>query len=165
MVFVEENNLISLDQSAYLKNHSTQTSVHRVLEDWLENINEGEFTGACLFDISKCFDTINHRLLLFKLEKLGIRGTSLDWFKSYLSDRRQAVCVNGQISSFRELSFGVPQGSVLGPFLFLLFINDIQNFSTNGCSINMFADDLIIYCSDSCLINLRNRLQLAVNSN
>ena len=164
LTFLDANNLISNDKSAYLKNHSTQTSLHRVMEDWLENINEGEFTGACIFDISKCFDTINHKHLLYKLEKYGIRGASLDWFKSYLSNRRQAVSSNGKISAFKELFFGVPQGSILGPFLFLLFINDIQNFATNGCSINMFADDLILYCSDTCIINLRSKLQNAVDS-
>ena len=164
LTFLNANDLLSHDQSGYLKDHSTQTSLHRVIEDWLENINEGEFTGACIFDISKCFDTINHRHLLFKLDKYGIRGDAQNWFKSYLSDRRQVVSLHNTLSSEKNLNFGVPQGSLLGPFLFLLFINDIQNFSTNGCVINLFADDLILYCSSKCLNELQRRLQSAVNS-
>ena len=74
--FIENNNIISQDQSAYLRGHSTQTSLHRVMDDWLESINEGEIVGACVFDISKCFDSISHTNLLFKLEKYGIKGGS-----------------------------------------------------------------------------------------
>ena len=89
--FLEDTKVISCDQSAYLQGHSTQTSLHRVIEDIHENMDAGEFSAACLFDISKCFDSINPRLLLTKLEKYGIRNKALAWFKSYLSDRTQAV--------------------------------------------------------------------------
>ena len=151
------------DQSAYLQGHSTQTSLHRVIEDIHENMDAGEFFAACLFDISKCFDSINPRLLLTKLEKYGIRNKALDWFKSYLSDRTQAVFCHGKLSCLKEIKFGVPQGSILGPFLFLLFINDVSSFAANNCITNLFADDLINYASDKDPLRLQERLQNSVN--
>ena len=87
--FLEEHSFISMDQSAYLKRHSTQTSLHRVIDDWLENVNDGAITGACLLDISKCFDSMNRTILLKKLEMCGITSTELKWFSSYLSGRKQ----------------------------------------------------------------------------
>ena len=161
--FLEDTKVISSDQSAYLKGHSTQTSLHRVIEDIHENIDAGEFSAACLFDISKCFDSINPRLLLSKLEKYGIRNKALDWFKSYLTDRTQAVYCHGELSCLKKVKFGVPQGSILGPFLFLLFINDISSFAANDCITNLFADDLINYASDKDPVKLQERLQNSVN--
>ena len=87
--YLEEHAFISTDQSAYLKGHSTQTSLHRVIDDWLENINDNQTTGVCLLDISKCFDTISHRILLQKLSMYGIKHTALEWFSSYLDKRKQ----------------------------------------------------------------------------
>ena len=164
MPFLERTKVISSDQSAYLKGHSTQTSLHRVVDTILEGLNEGEFTAACVFDISKCFDTINHRNLLFKLDKYGIRGSALSWFKSYLSNRQQATTCHNKLSACGELSFGVPQGSVLGPLLFLLYINDVQNHGTNGCLLNIYADDLIVLASGKILSEVQKRLQMAVDS-
>ena len=100
-----------------------------------------------MLDITKCFDTIDHNLLLKELSPCGIKNIELEWFKSYLHQRQQAVLCNGKLSSFVDISSGVPQGSVQGPFLFILFINVISNFAANGCFINVFADDTIIYAS------------------
>ena len=77
--FLEEHGFISMDQSVYIKRHSTQTSLHRVIDDWLENVDDGAITGAYLFDISTCFDSINHTILLKKLEMYDI-STELNWF-------------------------------------------------------------------------------------
>ena len=95
--FLEEHSFISMDQSAYLKRYSTQTSRHRVIEDWLENVNDGVITGACLLDISKCFDSINHTILLKKLEIYGISSTELKWLSSYLRGRKQISSGNIRI--------------------------------------------------------------------
>ena len=90
--FFEEHSFISMDQLANLKRHSTQTGLHRVIDDWLENANDGAITGACLLDISKCFDSINHAILLKKLEMYGITSTVLKRFSSYLRGRKSELC-------------------------------------------------------------------------
>ena len=89
ILYLESHDFISHDQSAYPKRHSAQTSLHRVIDDWLENINEGELTVACQLDISKCFDSINHDILLKKLEMYRFQDIELNWFKRYLHNRQQ----------------------------------------------------------------------------
>ena len=157
--YLEEHAFILPDQSAYLKGHSTQTSLHRVIDDWLENINDNQTTGVCLLDISKCFDIISHHILLQKLSMYGIKHTALEWFSAYLDKRKQAVLCHNKLSSFVDITSGVPQGSVLGPFLFLLFINDISNFTTDGCATNLFADDAMIYASGDSVSEVQLKLQ------
>ena len=138
---------------------------HTVIDDWLEHINDNSLTGACLLDISKCFDSINHELLLKKLEMYGITGNELDWFSSHLKNRKQKVFFQQGSSDFQELYSGVPQGSVLGPLLFLLFINDISNFTTEGCVLHMYADDhVIIYTSAATSDELQMKLQSCVDN-
>ena len=88
----------------------------------------------------------------------------LEWFKSYLHQRQQAVLCNGKLSSFVDISSGVPQGSVLGPFLFLLFINDISNFAANGCLIDLFADDTIICTSGDSIDEVQSKLQKSLDN-
>ena len=94
--------------------------------------------------MSKAFDTVNHDILITKLEHYGIRGIAKDWFKSYLSDRKQYVSVRGVNSNEEHISCGVPQGSVLGPLLFLLYINDFGNCS-DLFDFHMFADDANLF--------------------
>ena len=162
--FLEKHSFISMDQSAYLKRHSTQTSLHRVLDDWLENVNDGAITGACLLDISKCFDSINHKILLKKLEMYGITSTELKWFSSYPRGRKQVVKFHQETSEFCDITYGVSRGSVLGPILFLLFINDISNFTVEGCVLSMYADDVIIYTSATSKHELEYRLQVCIDN-
>ena len=115
--YLEEHSFITPDQSVYLNGHSTQTSLHRVIEDWLENIKENQITGVCLLDISKCFDTISHSILLQKLSMYWIKQQELKWFSSYLDRRKQAVLCHNELSSFVDVTCVLPQGSLLGPFL------------------------------------------------
>ena len=116
-----------------------------------------------LFCSKKCFDTIDHTPLLLKHEKYGIRNSELLWFSDYLQNRTQAVKIDGNISSFNNLTVKVPQGSVLGPLLFLIFIIDLPTCLTQT-SINIYADDSVINAADSTLKQVEAILQIDVDN-
>jgi hypothetical protein len=111
--------------------------------------------------IQKCFDSIDHKLLISKLSNYGIQGKELTWFKSYLTDRKQRVICNGTTSDSQTVNIGVPQGSILGPFLYLLFANDMVNFVKNG-NINCFADDTILYTTGNSVKEANEKLQSCI---
>ena len=152
--YLEDNALITVDQSAYRERHNTQTALHKVLDDWYYNIADGLLTSVCSFDIKKCFDTINHSILFKKMEKYGIASDTADSFRSCLLDRQQRVSWHNKLSGKRQLNIGVPQGSVLGPILFVLYVNDINMHVELGVC-NLYADDTLVYCS----VNNINELQ------
>jgi len=161
--YLDKNKILCCEQSAYLKHHSTNTSLHKVVDDWLCNINNGMVNGVAFFDLSKCFDTINHKRLLNKLKLYGIREQTLKWFENYLRDRSQAVFTNGTLSDFLNILMGVPQGSNLGPLLFLLFVNDFAK-CLDCTTCNLFADDTAIYCGDNSISNVNQTLQIDVEN-
>ena len=162
LLYLLNHDFINIDQHAFLPNHSTITCLHQVIDDWYEAFNEREMVGACFLDISKCFDSIDHELLLFKLSKYGILNNQLKWFTDYLSGRKQKVFCNGKTSSLKDMKIGIPQGSVLGPTLFLLFINDITT-SLKSAVCSIFADDVLIYVSHKSLSYVTNKLQDSLN--
>jgi retron-type reverse transcriptase len=113
----------------------------------------------CVFiDLQKCFDTIDHSILLNKLNMYGFNGVTFTWFKNYLNCRKQCVKINGYTSTYLSILMGIPQGSILGPVLFLLFINDLPNCITK-CECNLFADDTILYTQSSSLDEAESQLQ------
>ena len=109
-------------------------------------IENNEYSVGIFFDLAKAFDTVNHSILLKKLENYGIRGVLLKWFHSYFDRRTQRVMCNGALSEVGLIGYGVPQGSNLGPLLFLLYINDLANVSSTLFFI-LFADDTNVFCS------------------
>ena len=114
--------------------------------------------GCGIFiDLKKAFDTVNHPILIRKLEHYGIRENSLQWFTSYLSNRKQYVYFNGHSSEVKSINCGVPQGSVLGPLLFLLYINDLPHVSSN-LRFYLFADDTNLYYESNDLKKLKKLL-------
>ena len=142
-----EKNLLSQYQSGFRSGRSCNTAILKVLEDIRPYYDKSDTTILTLIDFSKAFDTVNYNILLQKLKNYyGFSSYSCNLIKSYLSDRSQVVITNGSISSLKPLFAGVPQGSVLGPILFSLFINDITSCCQNS-HIHMYADDVQIYLS------------------
>ena len=142
--FLELHNVIHPLQFGFRKKHSTAHALTSLTEKVKQTVDDGRFGCGIFIDLKKAFDTVNHSILLKKLEHYGVRGVPLDWFTSYLTNRKQYVSVRGNISETLEVGCGVPQGSVLGPLLFLIYINDLPKVSKK-LTFFLFADDTNIY--------------------
>ena len=146
--YLNKNKILTPVQFGFKQNFSTSDAVRQLFDNFAENIDQKKYTCAVFLDLKKAFDTVNHQILLAKLEKYGIRELPLQLLKSYLNNRLQFTVVNNTKSKFNHVTCGVPQGFTLGPLLFLLYINDmplVSNFNTK-----LFADDTFLTQTNSC---------------
>ena len=142
--FFTKQNILYDYQFGFRKNHSTSLALFEVFQMIANELSSKNKVMGIFLDLQKAFDTVDYEILLFKLSHYGIRGLALEWFRSYLIDRYTYTSVNGCFSTSTAVKCGVPQGSVLGPLLFLIYINDICNASKNN-KIRLFADDSNVF--------------------
>ena len=160
---LEVNNILSKFQGGYQKGKSTLDSISIFVDDIQRNRNKGNISMAAFIDIKKAFDSVNYIILIKKLEQYGIRNRSLTLIENYLSKRQQCTVANNTRSSMLSLSCGVPQGSILGPLFFLLYINDCTNLTDDHITM-LYADDSVLYVSGKDINTLTERLSVALNS-
>ena len=149
--FMDSNDSIYKYQFGFRQRHSTQQAIITLVEKITSSLDNGDFVIGVFLDLKKAFDTVDHHILLNKLFAYGIRGNTLKWFESYLTDRSQYVTYDGMQSTILPIKCGVPQGSILGPLLFIIYMNDIFNVSDL-----LYA---ILYADDTCVLVNNNNIE------
>ena len=160
--FFRRFEILKGNQFGFREACSTSDAVLEFLNDTYSSLEEREHMVAVCLDLTKAFDTIDHRVLYRKLDHVGVRGLALDWFSSYLCDRQQRIHIGDVHSDISVLSAGVPQGSVLGPLLFILYVNDMSNVS-NSVKFIHYADDTTLYLSGPVATHLVENLDLCLD--
>ena len=155
--YLNDNDLLANCQSGFRSLHSTLTALLEATENWSLNIDNGLINGVIFIDLKKASDTIDHNIIIRKLSNYGVDQKALRWFQSYLSDRSQKCSVNGHLSTASPITCGVPQGSIIGPLLFLVYINDLPN-CLEKASPRMYADDTSISLAAANLSDLENKI-------
>ena len=157
-LFLENNDILSDKQNGFRKGHSTVSAVADITDDLFSAINNSEVSMAVFVDLRKAFDTVSHDILCKKIERYGLRGSVLKWCRHYLERRSQVTLANGTRSGINYIEYGVPQGSVLGPLFFILYVNDLQQ-AVNDVNVQLYADDTVLYTADCSTNVITNKLQ------
>ena len=158
MEYFENNELLNKKQGGFRKNNSTVNSISEFTHEIFTAINNKYISLATFIDFSKAFDTVNHTILLEKMKIYRIKNENFQWIQNYLTNRQQSTIVNGIASDKMDITCGVPQGSILGPLLFLIYINDLSCIATNT-SMYLYADDTVLLTNDDNIDDCKNSMQ------
>ena len=142
---LNSNNLLSSMQYCFRPKHSTASALSTFADEVLLNMEKGNICGAVFLDLTKVFDTVDHGIFLTKLSSMGVSSNGLEWFRSYLSNRRHQTSCGNELSEPLPVTLGVPQGSILGPLLFLIYINELPG-AVSHSQVSLYADDTVLYC-------------------
>ena len=158
--FLDYHKILIGNQLGFRKIHSSYMALMLMMDQVTKALDNGECVIGIFLDFSKAFDTVNHSLLIDKLYHYGIRGNALEWFRSYLSDISQYVSYDGVRSCTKSITCGLPQGSILGPLLFLIYINDLYNVSRDSVPI-LFVGDTNLFYKGNKMEDLVNIIRMA----
>ena len=162
--WVTESKILSKFQSGFRARHQTADHIIRILQEGIESINQDKFMGVLLVDLASAFDKVWHNGLLFKLHQYKIPNYLGFWIKNYLSNRKGRIKIGQIYSELFDILAGVPQGSILGPILFIIFFNDIHRIISERTTLGTYADDLTSWVINKHLKIIQNELQLQLNS-
>ncbi len=160
--YLSDNDLLYEGQSGFRPNHSCATALTHMTDKWLAALDSGNMVGVAFVDLSKAFDSVHHNILISKLKTYGCSPGALTWCQSYLNNRSQIVNVKGHLSDEESILCGVPQGSILGPLLFILFVNDIH-LHLEQTDSDLYADDTNIYAIGKSVLEINSKLEGDMN--